>query len=80
MPAAPVLSAVPDPAPRRLDELESRLIGLIRTSSTLVRALRAARTVDPPVWLIPVKDTQGADVRTQDICLHECPLARLTHG
>jgi hypothetical protein len=43
---------VPDTAVRRLDELESRLVGLIRSSSTLMRALRAARTVDPPDWLI----------------------------
>jgi hypothetical protein len=43
---------VPDTVVRRLDELESRLVGLIRSSSTLMRALRAARTVDPPDWLI----------------------------
>jgi hypothetical protein len=34
------------------DELQSHLIELIRSSPTLMRALRAARTVDPPDWLI----------------------------
>jgi uncharacterized protein len=33
-------------------ELRSRLIELIRSSSRLMRALRAARAVDPPDWLI----------------------------
>jgi N-acetylglutamate synthase-like GNAT family acetyltransferase len=36
----------------RPDELQSRLIELIHSSPTLMRALRAARTVDPPDWLI----------------------------
>jgi hypothetical protein len=36
----------------RSDELQSHLIGLIRSSSTLMRALRAAQTIDPPDWLI----------------------------
>jgi uncharacterized protein len=49
--------ATEPPAPRRAmgtprDELQSRLIGLVRSSSMLMRALRAARTVDPPDWLI----------------------------
>ncbi len=34
------------------DELTPRLRALIRSSSLLMRALRAARTVDPPDWLI----------------------------
>ena len=33
-------------------ELHSRLIALIRSSSRLMYALRAARAVDPPDWLI----------------------------
>jgi uncharacterized protein len=33
-------------------ELESRLVELVCSSSTLMRALRAARTVDAPEWLI----------------------------
>jgi hypothetical protein len=36
----------------RAGELESRLIKVISSSSVLMRALRAARTVDPPDWLI----------------------------
>jgi hypothetical protein len=36
----------------RSDELELRLIELIRSSSVLMRALRVARAVDPPDWLI----------------------------
>lgn len=34
------------------DPLESRLTRLIYSSSVLMRALRVARTVDPPDWLI----------------------------
>jgi hypothetical protein len=34
------------------DKLQARLIELIRSSSMLMRALRVARTVDPPDWLI----------------------------
>jgi DNA-binding MarR family transcriptional regulator len=34
------------------DMLQSRLIELIYSSSVLMRALRAARSVDPPDWLI----------------------------
>jgi uncharacterized protein len=34
------------------DKLQSRLIELISSSSMLMRALRVARTVDPPGWLI----------------------------
>jgi hypothetical protein len=34
------------------DMLQSRLIELISSSSVLMRALRAARSVDPPDWLI----------------------------
>ncbi len=34
------------------DDLTSRLRKLVRSSSVLMRALRAARTVDPPDWLI----------------------------
>jgi uncharacterized protein len=33
-------------------ELHSRLTALIRSSTVLMRALRAARTVNPPDWLI----------------------------
>jgi hypothetical protein len=33
-------------------ELQSRLIELVRSSSMLMRALRAARAADPPDWLI----------------------------
>src|SRR4051794_3417334 len=33
-------------------ELDSRLIELVRSSPLLMRALRAARTVDPPDWLV----------------------------
>ena len=40
------------PVSGRPAELESRLIALVRSSSVLMRALRAARTVDPPDWLI----------------------------
>jgi uncharacterized protein len=47
----PLLSTEPDRR-ERLDELEWRLIELIRSSSMLMRALRAARTIDPPDWLI----------------------------
>jgi hypothetical protein len=36
----------------RPEELESRLIELVCSSLVLMRALRAARTVDPPDWLI----------------------------
>jgi len=35
-----------------LPELESRLIELVHSSSLLMRALRAARAVDPPDWYI----------------------------
>jgi uncharacterized protein len=35
-----------------IDELEARLIGLIRSSPMLMRALRTARTVAPPDWVI----------------------------
>jgi hypothetical protein len=34
------------------NELRSRLIELVRSSATLMRALRAARAADPPDWLI----------------------------
>jgi len=34
------------------DELQRRLIELVRSSPMLMRALRAVRTVDPPDWLI----------------------------
>ena len=34
------------------DDLEARLVALIRCSSVLMRALRAARAVGPPDWLI----------------------------
>ncbi|HXR22231.1 MAG TPA: nucleotidyltransferase family protein [Acidimicrobiales bacterium] len=34
------------------DELASRLKALVRSSPVLMRALRAARAVDPPGWLI----------------------------
>jgi hypothetical protein len=34
------------------DDLEARLIALVRCSSMLMRALRAARAVDPPDWFI----------------------------
>lgn len=34
------------------NELRSRLIELVRSSTTLMRALRAARAADPPDWLI----------------------------
>jgi hypothetical protein len=34
------------------DKLQARLIEMIRSSSMLMRALRVARTVDPPDWLI----------------------------
>ena len=34
------------------DELQARLVALVRCSPVLMRALRAARTVDPPDWLI----------------------------
>lgn len=34
------------------DGLKSRLIDLVHSSGTLMRALRAARAVDPPDWLI----------------------------
>jgi uncharacterized protein len=37
---------------RRVDELQPRLIELIRSSSVLMGALRAGRTVEPPDWLI----------------------------
>jgi hypothetical protein len=33
-------------------ELEARLVALVRCSPVLMRALRAARAVDPPDWLI----------------------------
>ena len=36
----------------RSDEQQSRLIALIYSSSVLMRALRVARVVDPPDWLI----------------------------
>ncbi len=38
--------------PRHRDELELRLTALVHSSSMLMRALRAARAVDPPDWLI----------------------------
>lgn len=34
------------------NELRSRLIELVRSSATLMRALPAARATDPPDWLI----------------------------
>ena len=34
------------------DDLEARLVGLVRSSVVLMRALRAARDVGPPDWLI----------------------------
>ncbi len=37
---------------QRPDSLEARLVALISCSSVLMRALRVARTVDPPDWLI----------------------------
>jgi hypothetical protein len=33
-------------------ELQSRLVGLVRSSAVLMRAPRAVQTVDPPDWLI----------------------------
>jgi uncharacterized protein len=33
-------------------ELEKRLVALVRSSPVLMRALRAAREIDPPDWLI----------------------------
>jgi ribosomal protein S18 acetylase RimI-like enzyme len=36
----------------RPDELQSRLIELVRSSSMLMRAMHAARVIDPPDWLI----------------------------
>jgi hypothetical protein len=33
-------------------ELEARLVGLVRGSPVLMRALRAARSVNPPDWVI----------------------------
>ena len=35
-----------------MDELEARLVGLVRGSPVLMRALRAARSVNPPDWVI----------------------------
>ena len=35
-----------------MGELEARLVALVRCSPALMRALRAARAVDPPDWLI----------------------------
>jgi hypothetical protein len=35
-----------------MDELEARLVALVRGSPVLMRALRAARAADPPDWLI----------------------------
>jgi uncharacterized protein len=52
LPPASVLSAERDTTAVGLDGLESRLTALIRSSSMLMRALRAARAVGPPDWLI----------------------------
>jgi len=38
--------------PEPVDELQARLVALVRCSPVLMRALRAARAVDPPEWLI----------------------------
>ena len=35
-----------------VDELEARLVSLVRCSPVLMRALRAARSVNPPDWVI----------------------------
>ena len=35
-----------------MGELQARLVALVRCSPVLMRALRAARAVDPPDWLI----------------------------
>ena len=40
------------PLPSRPPELEPRLVELIRSSQVLMRALGAARVVDPPDWLL----------------------------
>src|SRR5450759_893439 len=43
---------VPAPSSTCTDESQERLATLVRRSPLLMRALRVARTVDPPDWLI----------------------------
>ncbi len=43
---------VNEPGSEPVGDLEARLVALVRGSPVLMRALRAARAVDPPDWLI----------------------------